>query len=370
MPRHPPPAASQEAMSPGAFAEGSTHVRPTIKDVARIAGVHFTTVSMALRGDPRLPAKTRESIVAVAARIGYRRDEVFSALTEYRRKSTPSQHTPVIAYITNCSPENGLFRTAHHRRMVMGAKRQAAAMGYKFELLSVDQGQFTSQTLQRYLAENRIGGIVVGAFRPGRANLELDCRDICVVMIESRHIELLATFVSYDQMQGVRLAFRKIRQLGYRRIGLAVGEMDELKTDDLHLSGYLLEQAGVPKCERVPPLLFPLGTSGMEPTATLLGHWIRNHRVDAVLCNWTNIRRMIRSAAFRCPDEVACACLCLAQPLASLAGVVAPYDLIGRRAVAMLANLMQAEERGTLKSPTNTYVQGEWHDGTSAVPRR
>ena len=57
--------------------------RTTIKDVAKVAGVHFTTVSLALRRHPSIPEATRERIRRVAERIGYAPDPVFGALTRF-----------------------------------------------------------------------------------------------------------------------------------------------------------------------------------------------------------------------------------------------------------------------------------------------
>ncbi|MCP4640956.1 MAG: LacI family transcriptional regulator [bacterium] len=48
-----------------------TAKRVTISDIAEIAGVHRSTVSLALRDDPRIPESTRERIQRVAAEIGY-----------------------------------------------------------------------------------------------------------------------------------------------------------------------------------------------------------------------------------------------------------------------------------------------------------
>lgn len=48
----------------------------TLKDVAREAGVHYSTVSLALSGSPKIGARTRERGLATAERLRYRRDPV------------------------------------------------------------------------------------------------------------------------------------------------------------------------------------------------------------------------------------------------------------------------------------------------------
>lgn len=342
---------------------------PTIKDVARVAGVHFTTVSMALRGHPSIPAATRDRIVAAAGRIGYQRDVVFSALSNRRSRTQTRNFVPGIGYIANRSPEEGYFRRSHYRMLVEGAREQAEALGYRFELLFVDQGHHDSRTLYDYLKKQGFTGLIIGAFESGRAVVELEWSEFCLVKIDSWHMNPAVTLVSTDQLNGVRTAVQNMQRLGYSRVGLAVGIEDEEGTDSMHLSGLLLEQPKVASHPSIPPLFFPRGAVDND-AIPLLRTWIRQNQIDAVVCNWTTIRTMIRSAGFRCPQEVACACLCLAKRNPALAGMIANMNLVGQRGAALLATLMRSERRGIPASATTTYVQGNWYDGTSAPLRQ
>jgi DNA-binding LacI/PurR family transcriptional regulator len=45
--------------------------RPTIKDIAKIAKVSNTAVSMALRGHTRISLETRQKILRIAKRLDY-----------------------------------------------------------------------------------------------------------------------------------------------------------------------------------------------------------------------------------------------------------------------------------------------------------
>jgi len=341
---------------------------PSIKDVAKVAGVHFTTVSMALRGHPSIPASTRERIAAVANRIGYRRNEVFAALTNQRSRRGVGHYVPRIAYLANRSPENGFHELAHHRMLVEGARKQAEALGYRLDLLFLDKGHHTQTSLAAYLAKHGIRGVIIGAFDPGRSSVALDWNELSVVKIDSRHLQPDVDFVSTDQISGVRESFSRLRAKGYRRIGLAVGLDNERGTDDAHVSAWLYEQMQIPEDQRVPPLLFPSSATQRE-AVPLLREWIPAHGVDAVICNWTNIRSMLGKAGFDCPRQVACSCLCLVRPMGSLAGIVANMDTVGQHVVSLLAALLRSEERGVPGKPTSTFVEGLWHDGASAPER-
>lgn len=323
---------------------------------------------MALRGHPSIPPSTRDRIVAAAGRIGYQRDSVFSALSNRRARAQTRNFAPGIGYVVNRSPENGYFRRSHYRMLVEGARKQAEALGYRFELLFVDEGYHNSTSLYEHLKKEGITGLIIGAFESSRAAVDLDWSEFCVVKIDSRHMDPPVTFISTDQLNGVRLAIQKMRGLGYARVGLAVGIEDEEGTDDMHLSGYLLEQPELPAREFIPPLFFPRGAVAAD-AIPLLRTWLEQNRIDAVVCNWTYIRTMVAEAGYRCPEDIACACLCLGRRNSALAGLVANMDLVGQRSAALLATLMRSERRGIPASATTTYVQGIWYDGTSAPPR-
>lgn len=341
---------------------------PTIKDVAEAAGVHFTTVSMALRGDPRLRPETRNRILAAVLRTGYQRNPVSDALSRWRRPAAGAAFAPRIAYLANRSPEDGFYSPAYIRVLLKGARDKALALGYGFEVLFVDRGHHDSRSLDCYLKKKGINGLIIGAFEPGRPGLELNWDEFCVVQIDSRHLQPAFTFVSNDQLHAVRLSYQKLRALGYRRIGLAVGANDEIATANLPVCGYLLEQAGIPRGPQVEPLLFP-SNLGPAAAAEAVASWIKRESMDAVISNWTNLRQLLRRGGIACPAEVACVCTCLQKSGGSLAGVVANLELVGHQLTGMLATLLQSEHYGVPPSPTSTYVEGLWHDGASAPAR-
>ncbi len=324
---------------------------------------------MALRGHPSIPATTRDRIVAAAGRIGYQRDAVFSALSNRRSRTGANGFNPRIAFVTNRSPENGLNERGAHRALIDGARRQAEALGYRFEVLFVDEGHHDSASLYRYLKENGINGVIIGAFEPGRRSLEMDWSEFCTVKVDSRHMEPDVTYVSTDQLNAVRTSMQRMRELGYRRVGLAVSLHDEEGTDYMHVSGLLMEEPTFGTKQWIQPLLFPHGATS-EDIVPEMKNWIKKNRLDAVLCNWTNIRDMIERAGYRVPDEVACACLCLSRKNPRLAGIVSNMGLVGERVASLLATLLRTERRGIPERATDSYVQGKWYDGASAPLRK
>jgi LacI family transcriptional regulator len=350
--------------------EGTTNTRrPTLKDVAREAGYHITTISLALRQHPSIPPDTRQRIAAIAQRLGYERNPVFHALSRFRQQGRVRAPATRIAYLENYGAGAGMARQAHLQSMLDGAQQQAGLLGYELEVLAVGDDDHDARSLTHHLRDNHIHGVVIGAFLPGFAEIALNWDDYAVAKIHSRHMEPNVTVVANDQLREVRMAFRHLTAFGYQRIGLAVCRADEDACGHRHVAGFLMEQASLPAARHVPPLVFPYNTTG-EILGGMIARWVKRHQVDAVLCNWISTRERIEQAGLRVPQDVACACLCLCDPApAGLAGVRPHLHLVGERAVSIVVTQLKSGVLGPPEVPSSIYVQSTWQDGSSAPSR-
>lgn len=344
--------------------------RPTLKDVARESGYHITTISLALREHTSIPEPTRLRIQEIARRIGYEKNPIFHALSRFRQQGSVCAPAPRIAYLENFGLGSGISRPPHLTAIFQGARRQAALLGYELQPLAVGEDDHDSRSLNQYLRAQEITGIVIGSFQPGFAEIALNWDDFAVAKIHSRHTEPEATVIGNDQLREVRLAFRQLSSLGYRRIGLAVGRSDEDACGHRHTAGYLMEEASLPPGQRVPPLLFPynIGEPGLGP---MIARWVQRHNVDVVLCNWGSVQPLLERQGLKVPGDVACASLCVCEPEPPGIAGVRPYlDLVGERAVSIVVAQLKSTERGLPDFPSSIYVQSVWQDGPSAPPRR
>src|SRR5690606_9642530 len=153
--------------------------------------------------------------------------------------------------------------------------------------------------LNRVLVARGITGVIISTLGLETTQLDLDWPRLCTVKIESLHVRPALDAVSSDQWQAARTGLRRLRELGYRRVGLIAAADDEARRGEPSRTGMLVEQAVVPEAERIPPLLF---AGRAEPD---LGHlidgWAREHRVDAVMSNWNNVIDHLRAKEWRVP---------------------------------------------------------------------
>ena len=344
--------------------------RATLKDVAKETGYHITTISLALRGHASIPAETRLLIETAAKRMGYQRNAVFHALSRFRQQGRVRAPSPRIAYLENYGAGSGIKRSTHLQEMLDGARKQAELLGYQLDVLAVGEDDLDARGVSQYLRTHSITGVVMGCFLPGYAEIALNWDELAVAKIHSRHTEPEVTVVANDHIREVRLAFSRLRALGYKRIGIAIGRADEDACGHRHTAGYLMEEASIPPEQRVPPLLFPYN-SDSTAVGGKIARWVRRHQVDVVLCNWISIQQIMEREKLRVPDEVACAglCLCGSAP-ANLAGIRPRLDLVGERAVSIVVSQLKSGQLGLPESASSLYVQSNWQDGPSAPARR
>jgi hypothetical protein len=79
---------------------------------------------------------------------------------------------------------------------------------------------------------------------------------------------------------------------------------------------------------------------------------------------------MLECGGLRVPQDVACACLCLDHPNPLLAGTVYNHHTVGQKAVETISLLIKSRPANHQSKLPSLYVEGQWHDASSAPRRR
>lgn len=338
--------------------------RIVMKDIAERAGVHQTTVSLALRGHPSISVATRERIRKLADEMGYTPDPALSALVAYRSTTRAQPKAETLGYILNYpSPE--LFTESHVPRLLLdGARGRAEELGYHLEVFWYGRDYTRSAALDRVLKTRQIRGLILGAFDYRNLDLVLDWNSYSVAKICQMPTSLPFETVLSNQMFAVRLAMERLRAEGCRRIGLFVAEHDEVHNRNLYTSGFYVAQRQFAPEDRIPPFVGPEMSLADQRVALL--QWAAEHRVDAVISNWNNVDEITREipAITRHP--------CRFLPLDAddstrpLGGIDQNHEEVGRRAVDLIVGQMQTFRRGIPKHASITLVDPEWIEPAKA----
>jgi len=330
----------------------------TMSDIARAAGVHVTTVSLALRNNPRLPETTRKRIQSLAEKLGYRPDPLLRALVAYRTTKSPRRNPPTIAYVTNWNTRMGWKQTTAHPDFYEGAGEKARELGYNLEHFWMREPGLTHGRLSRILLSRGITGLIIASHvREIDTDLHFDWSQFSAVKIDYFPHRPVIANVTNNQLHIIRLAMQRAQAMGYRRIGFVMDEGWDITVDHLWSAGFLWEQQKVPAKDRIPPFLFPCKDT--------LEEWVRRHKPELIISKAEFVLPTLEKMGLHVPRDMAFVDVFLEDTTGKTAGVRQNHKVVGAHAVAMLDGLLQHNIRGIPEIPTTTFVEGTWFDGAS-----
>jgi DNA-binding LacI/PurR family transcriptional regulator len=332
--------------------------RVTIRDIAKAAGVHFTTVSLALRGSSQLPVSTRDRIRDIAEQLGYRPDPMLSALNVYRRSRRPPRFQATLAWINNWPEREALHRNECFGEYFEGARMRAEKMGYLLEEFWLAERGMTPERLNGILKARNIDGILLAPQPAPRMFPALDFSNLAVVSLGYSLQPSVFHVVTNHHFHSMSLMLDRLRELGYRRIGFFGEEQWDDKVEHGWIGGLALARWRDPSLCDIPPLL-----EGNTRDRDLT-RWLRANRPDVVIsysaaCDW------LRRLGCEIPAKIGFASLSLDQGNTELSGLYQNNIRIGETAVDFLISMLHSGERGIPRTPTRVLVESEWMPGTT-----
>lgn len=199
--------------------------RPTLRDVAREAGVDVSTVSRVLRrtADAATTADTRRRIEEAALRLQYRPNVLARGL---RMKRTGAIGI-VIPQL-----DNPVFQ-----QLVLAAEEEAAANGQSVVIYHVDETHRPAQSLVTLAQANQVDGLIIATLNVADSGLGALSELPCPFVLVNRAAPGVRASVSLDDAAGARLAVRHLAALGHRRIGFLAGPKGRYNADQ-RLAGF------------------------------------------------------------------------------------------------------------------------------------
>jgi len=336
-------------------------------DVAKRAGVHVTTVSLALRNHASLPPATRDRLRRLAEKMGYRPDPALSALVAYRHRARLAKDQPTLAYVTNWDTQWGWREhVAAHRMFFEGATAKAALLGYRLEHFWLGERGLTPRRLSDILAARGITGVILASHRlAADVPLDFDWLRLSAVKIDFFPREPAMHNVTNDQRAVIQMAVRRAREAGYRRIGLVMPTWWDEIVDLAWSAGFLAEQQALPAAARVPILLYDDPERECLVPRPLLAEWLRRHQPEAIVSYEPFVRPQLAALGVAVPQDVAFADIFLTKVDGRTAGVRQNCHRVGELAVEILAGQLHQNVLGLPGIPISTLVEGTWFEGTS-----
>ena len=202
------------------------NVRPTMRDVAKLAGVSIKTVSRVVNDEPAVSDALKAKVLTAAAQLGYRPNFTASTL----RRSSNTTRTIGLLQQNVANPFSAALL-----RAIEDVARQRDVMVIS---ASVDEDDDRERRLsQAFLARNVDGLIIV----PTAGNHSYLAREVDrgtpVVFVDRAPAGIDADTVSSENIVGSRLALEHLIASGHRRIAY-IGDHRRISTASERLLGY------------------------------------------------------------------------------------------------------------------------------------
>lgn len=206
--------------------------RPTIYDVARLAGVSTATVSRALNDSGKIAPATRRAIEAAVEQLGYRPNTIARSLV--------TKATQTIALLL---PD---ISNPFYASLVSGIQQHALKSGNTM-LLCMTEGnaEQEEQYLSLLRAKQVDGALVDGLVLPPERIARFVEDGFPIVCLDRDVDSPSVPLVQVDNRLGARLAIDHLLSLGHRRIAHVTGAPSRIAEERLAGYGESLASVGL-----------------------------------------------------------------------------------------------------------------------------
>lgn len=340
---------------------------PTTRDISQASGYSQSAVSHALRGTHNVSAGTRQKILTVARKMGWRPNPFASAyMAHLRSQRRPRMQQAALAFLISNPLEGRLTgQLPHIQQHYVGAKARAEELGFGLESFWMHEPHLTGRRLTSILRSRSITGLIApGLVEPARIFKELDWRQFSAVAMGFTPSKSDMHRVTADTFDGFALVLERMRGLGYRKIAVAVSDAyDEQVNHGVHYSACFARERWQGEHE----ISICRFATDEEKEIPQVQAWLANHRPEIVLgedLTWRAIQRM----GWRVPQDLAFVNVDWSEKYPDIAGFNQRHELHGSVAVDILVAQIMQNERGLPPIPRVVLVPGAWAAGASAPP--
>jgi LacI family transcriptional regulator len=333
-------------------------------EIAQKLGVASSTVSRALRGDPRISAEMRQRVETVAEIAGYRPNPLVSALMANRRRRGGSGEVDVIALITNYGGRESWRAKDVCRWEYEGIVSRAGALGFRVEIFACSEYNYEANRLIATLRARGIRGVLLGFSRDEALQAPFPTEGFAVAGLSAYFRSTIVDRANFHGFYNVQLALEQMRQLGYRRPALVVPGLNNQISNNLWSGAFLDWQLQLPVGDRCEPYIPDDGENCGQFYA-----WLDANRPDSLLVYKVPVRRFLAKRGLLVPNNVGVAYLYrTADEIGAAAGIDGNLSAVGSAALDLVVEKLNANLTSIGSCPKEVLIKGFWRDGSTLPP--
>lgn len=331
---------------------------PSMRDIAKAAGVHVTTVSLALRNSPQLPLKTRERIRQIAQRMDYRPNPLVVALVQQRRNANTGIS---LGFISRTPKDKRLVSNKYIGSLLKHTTIRARELGFGLDALDLADYGHDPRRLQKTLHNRNISGVIIAPLPRNHEHLDLNWDSLAATTIghslRYEHIDRIDS----DYYGGSLLAMEHCERIGYKRVGFLTLKRTDDRISGRWRAGFLAYLPQRKSFKALPPLI--TDDDNIEHDIV---PWLRKHRPDALLANNSALEAC--ESVFKGLDPKLVPKLIqlnIHDAESPMMGIYTKAEIKARIAVDVLSAKLYRNEIGPTIHPLEILTPAVWHEGQS-----
>lgn len=337
----------------------------TLQDIADLAKVSRSTVSLVLRNSPRISSDVTARVLAAAESVGYKPNPLLGALMTQLRARKTRQYQGGLAFISHYPLAKMQEWRSQEYEIFHHAKAHAEKIGYSLDFLLHDETHWPDAKLNSILRSRNMQGVIVGPLDVPVSTLRIEWARYASVCWSYSLTDPPLHRVTHDYYGSMLRILEELQGLGYERIGFCTHQYEDLRTNHFSIAAYLYYQHNLPAARRIDYL----GTPAPVWDEALLMKWYRRHHPDVIVCTNPKALAVLQQNGIKVPDDVGFVVSSIEDDSAELSGIHYDNRAIGTNLVDTVVSQLNSNERGVPVAPKGVHVPGILRWSTS-VRRR
>lgn len=186
----------------------------TIRDVARLAGVAVSTVSLVVNNKGRVSKKTEAKVKQAVEQLDYHPQRSARGLV--------TQRSGNFGFIL--STDHFSQAEPFYTKIFLGTEFEARSFDYYILLTTIDK-HFNADRAPRFLLERNVDGVILVGTVPHKIVDYIAVRDLPIVLVDYDLPDTKHSAVLIDNVGGIRAIVHHLIELGHCRFAFIGGDM-------------------------------------------------------------------------------------------------------------------------------------------------
>jgi len=333
---------------------------PTIKEIAQRSGFSPSTVSYALRDNPRIPEDTRLRIKQVAEEMGYQRDAHLGQLMAYLKGRGRKASACPLVWVNSTPDPQHWHQTPWAKEFYDSAVRRAESLGFAISELWVHDPKVPASRLNDVLKARGARGLILSTPLQGEDWSQwIDWNSYATVILDDPFAMPQFDRVYADYAANMRRALEIAFSRGYERPKVWLTEREDYWTAYGYTYECLRQNRLRPDCD----FLLPVYSEGI--TRETVKAWMDEHEPDVVIAPTPTVGIHLKEMGYELPKDLGYIAMYMQNDDKVWSGFSQLHKQQSVMAVDRIAVLLQGNTLGRQAYPLKMLIEGEWHEGTT-----